>query len=157
MIMKRLIVFLMFLGPWIYHPVPAQTVQELEVTGIVTDSEDIPIPGVAVLVPESRTGTTTDANGEFKITVSKNSRLLFTCLGYESLEIKANRSHLEIELNEDLQSIDEVVVVGYGTTTRKNLTTAIATVKPESISKASNSNMSQLLLGRAGCALPGCV
>ena len=85
MIMKRLIVFLMFLGPWIYHPVPAQTVQELEVTGIVTDSEDIPIPGVAVLVPGSRTGTTTDANGEFKITVSKNSRLLFTCLGYESL------------------------------------------------------------------------
>lgn len=149
MIMKRLIVFLMFLGPWIYHPVPAQTVQELEVTGIVTDSEDIPIPGVAVLVPGSRTGTTTDANGEFKITVSKNSRLLFTCLGYESLEIRANRSHLEIELNEDLQSIDEVVVVGYGTTTRKNLTTAIATVKPESISKASNSNMSQLLLGRA--------
>ena len=71
-------------------------------------------------------------------------------IGYQPQEVKVgDRTTLAITLIEDQQVLDEVVVVGYGTTSRKNLTTAIATVKTEKISKAANSSVASMLLGRA--------
>lgn len=71
-------------------------------------------------------------------------------IGYQTQEVKVgDRVSLSVTLAENQQILDEVVVVGYGTTSRKNLTTSIATVKTEKISKAATSNISGMLLGRA--------
>ena len=82
--------------------------------------------------------------------VSPGAILEVSYIGYQPQEVKVgDRTTLAITLIEDQQVLDEVVVVGYGTTSRKNLTTAIATVKTEKISKAANSSVASMLLGRA--------
>ena len=133
-------------------PLPAAkpAVEEV-VSGKVVDSSGNPVIGASALIKGTTKGSVTDVDGRFSVTVKKGDVLEFSSLGYSTFEYKvlgANRN-LEIVLEEDFEMLNEAVAVGYGTTLRKNLTTSVATVKTEKLSKAANSNMSQLLMGQA--------
>jgi len=104
--------------------------QNKRVTGIVADSNGEPIIGASVLEKGTTNGTITDINGNFSMNVSPNSTLLITYVGYTNQEIAIDgRNNYTITLEEDSEMLDEVVVVGYGTTKRKNFTGSVSTVK----------------------------
>lgn len=119
--------------------------------GIVMDSKTRePIIGASITVEGEKTGSISDIDGRFEIEAPEYSRLCVSYMGYvtQLVPVKAN-SLLEVWMSEDTKVIDEVVVVGYGAVSKKNLTTAIAQVKPEKIPQAAASNINQLLMGRA--------
>ncbi|MDR0507501.1 MAG: SusC/RagA family TonB-linked outer membrane protein [Dysgonamonadaceae bacterium] len=121
-----------------------------KVSGTVTDARGDALAGVSIVEKGATSGTITDADGKFTVTVSQGAVLHVSYIGYVAQEITVgNQTQLQITMEEDLQLLDEVVVVGYGTVNKKNLTTAISKVKPENISKAANSSMAQLLVGQA--------
>lgn len=118
--------------------------------GVIRDVSGDPLVGASVLIKGTQTGVVSDIDGRYEIAASSADALVFSYLGYVDKEIslKGLGTDVDVILESDMQFLDEVVVTGYGTTTRKNLTTAIATVKPNAISKAANSSMQSLLMGR---------
>lgn len=121
-----------------------------KIMGVVNDLNGEPIIGATVKEKGDVNGTATDLDAKFVLEVSSGAVLEISYIGYQTQEVRVgDRTTLAITLIEDQKVLDEVVVVGYGTTSRKNLTTAIATVKTEKISKAANSSVASMLLGRA--------
>jgi len=104
------------------------------VTGIVTDTYGDPIIGANVMEKGTTNGTVTDIDGNFSIQVPSNTTLQISYIGYiiQSIGV-GNKSHLQISLHEDTQSLDEVVVVGYGTVKKSDLTGSISSLKAEDI------------------------
>ncbi len=121
------------------------------INGKITDNTDMPLPGVTVAVQGTTIGTVSDENGAYTIKVPQGSNLLiFSFIGMQSQTIDATgQSVINVVLLAETIGIEEVVAVGYGTVSKKNLTTSISTVNTSDIPKSANSNMSQLLLGRA--------
>ena len=120
------------------------------VTGKVTAADGIGLPGVNVLVKGTTIGTTTDSNGNYKIEVPDGTvTLVFSFIGYATQEISSEgRSTIDVVLEEDIQSLAEVVVVGYGTQEKKEVTGAIAQVSGKEIMKSSAISVSNSLAGR---------
>ena len=112
--------------------------QERTITGTVTGADDgMPLPGVNVLIQGTSKGTTTDFDGNFSIEVSPGNVLEFSYLGYLSQSITiSGQNQLNILMQTDIQGLDEVVVIGYGTQKKVDLTSAIATIEPEAVKKA---------------------
>lgn len=128
--------------------------QKRTVSGIVTDSKNEPLIGVNVTIKNaSTTGTITDIDGKYSLEIpSGNSVLVFSYIGYSTQEVKVNnRSVVDIVLKDDMQALEEVVVIGYGTVKRRDLTGAVASVQGKDIAANPVSNVSQALQGR----LPG--
>lgn len=128
--------------------------QKRTVSGIVTDSKNEPLIGVNVTIKNaSTTGTITDIDGRYSLEIpSGNSVLVFSYIGYSTQEVKvSNRSVVDIILKDDMQALEEVVVIGYGTVKRRDLTGAVASVQGKDIAANPVSNVSQALQGR----LPG--
>lgn len=108
--------------------------QERIVTGEVYDAEGVPLPGVSVFIKNTTTGTETDFDGRFTIQVPEqdNTVLVFSSLGFIRQEVAVgDKTSLVITLQTDVEGLDEVVVVGYGTQKRGNLTGAVSTIEPE--------------------------
>ena len=102
---------------------------DITVTGKVVDSDGVPIPGATVSVPGSTLGTATDIDGNYAITVPDGARLVFSFIGYESKTIDVgNQQVINVTLEDSSQALDEVVVVGYGTQKKSNLTGSVASV-----------------------------
>ncbi len=120
------------------------------ITGTVTDGT-VPLPGASIVEKGTTNGTTTDFDGNFSITLkSSKSTITVGFLGYVSKEIQVNgKTEFNVVLEEDLQSLDEIVVIGYGTQKRSDLTTSISSVKAEDISEIPAADISQTLQGRA--------
>lgn len=128
--------------------------QQVIVKGKVTDNSGVGLPGVNVVLKGNTSGTSTDQNGDYSLALpggaGENQVLVYSFIGYVRQEIAvANRTSIDVTLAVDSQNLDEVVVVGYGTTAKKNLTTAIAKVDPTKIPTSANNNVSELLFGRA--------
>ncbi|MCE7044083.1 SusC/RagA family TonB-linked outer membrane protein [Dyadobacter sp. CY312] len=128
--------------------------QQTVIKGKVTDNSGGELPGVNVVLKGNTSGTSTDQNGEYSLSLPNGSaaeqKLVFSFIGYVKQEIAiANRNVIDVKLLADEQNLDEVVVVGYGTTAKKNLTTAISKVDPTKIPTSANNNISELLFGRA--------
>ncbi|MBL7841270.1 MAG: TonB-dependent receptor [Cyclobacteriaceae bacterium] len=123
--------------------------QTRTVTGTVT-SEDGPMPGVSVLVVGSNKGATTDGDGKYTLELtSTETSLTFSFIGYKTVTVDvANRNVVDVALETDTQSLDEVVIVGYGTMQEKDLTSAITTVKTEELTKTPTSQPMQALQGK---------
>jgi hypothetical protein len=105
--------------------------QALSVSGRVTSQEDgEPLPGVNVIVKGTTTGTVTDLEGNYNINVpSENDILIFSSIGFTSQEVAVNgRTTIDVVLAEDVQSLSEVIVVGYGTVKKKDLTGSVSRV-----------------------------
>ena len=120
------------------------------ITGKVTDEFGSPLPGVNVVVKGTSTGVTTDADGMYTLEVSSGDvTLVFSFIGYATKEVAANnQSTVDVTLQEDIQSLAEVVVVGYGTQEKKEVTAAISQVSGEEIKKSSAVSISNSLAGR---------
>ena len=104
------------------------------ITGVVYDNTGTPIPGVSVLIKGTTIGTATDFDGKFSIKAKESEILILSYIGYLNNEITLNKNNrVEIYMIEDSQSLDEVVVVGYGTQKRKAVTGAVAMVRSESL------------------------
>lgn len=123
----------------------------ITVTGKVTDENNEPLPGVNVLVKGSSTGTVTDVAGNYSLNVpNENDVLVFSSIGYITQEVAVNgRTTINVALAEDVQSLEEVVVVGYGTQRKSDLTGSVSSVKGEDLEKSNANLIGQALQGRA--------
>ncbi len=130
-----------FSGSTVPHLKLRSTVAPLETTisGRVIDGEsDEPLPGVNILAKGTTVGTVTDVDGQYRLTVQDDvTTLVFSSIGYLSEEIDINgRNTIDIALMPDIQTLaDQVVVVGYGTKARRDLTTSISSIESEDVTK----------------------
>jgi TonB-dependent starch-binding outer membrane protein SusC len=133
------------------NPVATETSAAFGITGRVVDDAGQPLPGVNILEKNTTNGTTTDADGTYKINVADgNAVLVFSFIGYVSQEVGVNnRTVLDISLAPDVQSLSEVVVVGYGSQRRADITSAVSVVNMNNIGNVPASNASRLLVGQA--------
>ncbi len=116
------------------------------VTGIVTDANNDPLIGVNVTVVDASRGTITDIDGRYSLSVPTNGRLRFSFLGYLTQTVAVgNQTKINVKLAEDAKNLDEVVVIGYGTVKKRDLTGAVASVKADEIAKVSSSNAIQAM------------
>lgn len=126
-----------------------ETQQKKNISGKVTDKEGMPVIGANVLEVGTTNGTVTDVNGNFTLQVEENAILHLSYIGYLSQEIVTNRrSNFAITLLEDTQSLEELVVIGYGSMTRKDVTSSITTVGAEKLNVGVFSDPAQLLQGK---------
>lgn len=121
------------------------------VTGKITSSEDSQgIPGVSVAVKGTTKGTTSDANGNYKIVADGKAKLTFSAIGFVSQEVEVgSRTIVDLKMVIDIQSLSEVVVVGYGTQKKSQMTGAISSISAKDIAELPVTNARQALQGRA--------
>ena len=129
----------------------AAPLQNRTVTGTVTSGVDgEPLIGVSVQIKERPSvGTITDLDGKFSIQAKTNETLVFSYIGFENQEVKANKTVINVELEEDSKVLDEVVVVGYGTMKRSDLTGSVVSVGEDEIKQSVITSLDQALQGRA--------
>ncbi len=125
--------------------------QSKQIAGKITDDKsNLPVQGATVTATSTNRSVISGADGSFSITVSDNeTELTVSYVGYATLSVPITGSYLTISLSEDVKRLNEVVVVGYGTTVRKNLTGNVAIVKGSDIQNMPVPNFNQALQGRA--------
>ena len=121
--------------------------QNIKVTGVVTDTEKLPVMGAAVMVSGTSTGTATDIEGNFEIEVPDGSILEISSIGYETRKVKA-MPKMNIVLIEDAELLNESVVVGYGVQKRESLTGSISQIRSEDIAATRTANGVDALQGK---------
>jgi TonB-linked SusC/RagA family outer membrane protein len=125
------------------------TGQELNISGTVLDSKNDPVVGATVLVKGTTNGTTTGINGDYNIAASPDATLVFSFLGMAAHEEPVSgRGRVDVVMGENVQAIEDVVVVGYGTVRRKDLTGAIASVGGKTLNDRAVNSVGQALQGR---------
>ncbi|HEV8286467.1 MAG TPA: TonB-dependent receptor [Chitinophagaceae bacterium] len=124
--------------------------QNVTVKGSITSQTGEPLSGVSVKVKNSAQGTATDANGFFQIDVPQNSTLVFSYVGYISKEVKASssQSNLSLQLLTDKNELSQVIVVGYGTRKKSDVTGAITSISEQSIKDVPASNLASAIQGQ---------
>ncbi|GAO42773.1 TonB-dependent receptor [Flavihumibacter petaseus] len=137
-------------------------VDQTRVTGKVTGPNGEPLPGASVKIKGSTVGTSADASGSFALTVPDNAVLVISSVGYDEVEVAVNgRTSIDVQLKPSTKVQDEVVVIGYGTASKRDLTGSIAKVKGETIASLPNTNPVASLQGRVAglnivnSAIPG--
>ncbi|WP_245786907.1 SusC/RagA family TonB-linked outer membrane protein [Algoriphagus aquimarinus] len=129
---------------------PIFEVAEVTVSGVILDENQVPMPGVTITVSGTTNGTISDIDGKYSITVDEDAVLVFSFIGFIKQTIQVgSRSQLDVVLLEDARSLEEVIVVGYGTQKKVNLTGAITAVSTEDFSDVPLTNLSNGLAGRA--------
>lgn len=117
-------------------------------SGNVVDATGEPLIGCTVQLKDGKAGTVADMDGNFKLQVPKNAVLVFSFIGYKTQELKA-AAGMKVVMKDDSQVMNEVVVVGYGTMKRSDITGSVVSVKAEDMQQTSASTMDQMLQGRA--------
>ena len=133
-------------------PVATPTAVEKTITGKVTDlSTGEELPGVNILVKGTSIGTITDVDGNYRLTAPDDAEtLVFSSVGYTSEEVAIdNRTTINLEMAPDVQSLSEVVVVGYGTQEKRDLTGSVASVESADIENVPTSSFDNILQGKA--------
>ena len=121
-------------------------------TGVVSDSDGLPLPGASVFIKGTTTGTETDFDGNYSISASPGETLVFSFVGMRTVEVNINDQtpmNLDITLDLDSQSLEEVVVVGYGTSTKRKVTDNIASISSEQIAEIPTPSVQNTLAGKA--------
>jgi hypothetical protein len=121
---------------------PAAIMQQYRVTGTITDQNRNPLPGVNILIEGSTNGAISDASGEFSLNVSDNNAVfIFSFIGYKTQKVPvAGKTTIDIVLVPDLANLEEVVVIGYGTVKRKDLTGSVASIRSAEIARLATNN-----------------
>ncbi|MFZ1457696.1 MAG: carboxypeptidase-like regulatory domain-containing protein, partial [Saprospiraceae bacterium] len=131
-----------------------KAIKEKKVSGIITDENDQPAIGVTVLVKATGEGTITDFNGEYEIEVPENGVLVFSFIGYKTVEMPvAGKSKIDLKLEVESTKIEEIVVVAYGVQKRAHLTGSVASLSSKELSQKPVDNLTTMLSGR----LPGVI
>jgi TonB-linked SusC/RagA family outer membrane protein len=139
----------------VYAGVKNVNKQDLKISGVVTDEKGETLPGVSVTLKGTTTGVITDINGKFTLNVpDASATLVFTYIGYTRQEVPVNgQTIINVKLEADAKSLNEVVVVGYGTQKKATLTGSISQVKGAELVKSPAPNLSNALAGR----IPGVI
>ena len=126
------------------------TAQERTVSGVITSGEDgTTLPGVTILEKGTTNGTITDIDGNFKLSVDDDATLVVSFVGFKTQEISVgSQSNINITLDSDVSTLQEVVVVGYGTQRKSDLTGSIASLDGEALMQSVNTSLDQGLQGR---------
>jgi len=123
--------------------------QQQAITGRVGDTNGEPMIGVSVQVKGTTTGTITGINGDFSIAAMQGQTLSFSYLGYETQEIAVgSQTTFNIVMREDSKMIDEIVVVGYGTQSKRNVTGAVSDIKSDAITRTASTSTAGALAGK---------
>ena len=123
--------------------------QGISVKGKITDERGLALPGVSIAIRGATRGTMTDAEGNYTISAGSHDVLVFTTIGYgRQEETVGNRINISVQLSPDPHSLNEVVVVGYGTQRRKDLTGSVGSVKGEAFKNQPITNPTDALQGR---------
>ncbi len=141
-----------YVSPSPFSTVPV-VVPDRRITGTITDENGSGLPGVSIVLKGTQRGTTTEVDGKYSINLPDGpATLIFSFVGYISQEIAVgNQTQLDISLEADTKSLEEVVVVGYGTIQKKDLTGAVSMVQGEAITNRKTTQISQALQG----SMPG--
>lgn len=124
--------------------------QQISVTGKVLDENGLPLPGANIIEKGTNNGVASDLDGNFSINVSDNSVILvISYIGYKPKEVLASTNLGTIQLEFDASALDEIVVVGYGSTKRKDVTGAVASVSAEDMNQGAITSPLQLISGKA--------
>ena len=123
--------------------------QNIQLTGVVTDASNEPIVGASVVEKGTTNGVITDYDGNFTLNVPAKATIVISYVGYQTQEIAVNgRNHIKTILKEDTELLDEVVVVGYGTMKKSDMTGAISSVDVEELTKRTTTNPAEALQGK---------
>ena len=124
---------------------------KIAITGVVKDQFGNPVPGVSVLVKGTTNGTTTDFDGIYAISVAdKSAVLVYSYLGYKTKEVIANNKvTINVTLEEEVGQLDEIVLVGYGTVKKSDVTGSVSSVSAEDLTKTQSVSIAQAIQGRA--------
>ena len=117
------------------------------VQGVVTDEEGEPLIGATVKVKDAKGGTFTDIDGNFSIEATPGQKLMFSYVGFNPIEIVASGSPLKVEMTSSTSDLEEVVVIGYGTVKKKDLTGAVSAIKGDDLASKKTTNLSTSLQG----------
>lgn len=124
--------------------------QDRKVAGTVSDAKGGGIPGVSVVIKGTTTGTTTDVNGAFSLNVKGNADLVVSSVGYKTVNVSVgNRSSLAITLDDDVSQLNEVIVTGYASQRKKDITGAVTVVGAKELTAVPSASLTQMLQGRA--------
>ena len=129
-------------------PQEAAAQSTIKVSGVVSDESGEPIMGVGILQVGTSVGTSTGLDGDFSLTVNRGATLRVSYLGYKTVEVKADNAVINITLEEDLLALDEVVVIGYGTQRKADITSAVSSVKAEDFITGYVGDAAQLVKGK---------
>lgn len=123
---------------------------QMTVSGKVTDKNG-PIPGVNVILKGTNNGAAADFDGEYTLNnVPSNGTLVFTYIGYKQIEVPVNnQTQINVTLEQDLESLDEVIVIGYGTQRKEAVTGSVVSIKGEDLAEVQAVNFQEALQGRA--------
>ncbi len=136
-----------------YNPETNIRIEEslaIDVTGTVTDENGDPLPGATVLEKGTTNGTITDADGNFRLAAGDDGILLVSFVGYKAVEIPIDsRTSISIQMEPDASQLGEVVVIGYGSVQKKDLTGAVSSVSSESIEQINTPSLNDALQGLA--------
>ncbi|MFC2272820.1 MAG: SusC/RagA family TonB-linked outer membrane protein, partial [Capnocytophaga ochracea] len=123
--------------------------QKVTITGVVTDENKQPLPGASVAVEHAHSGTATDFEGRFSLSVAPTDKIVVSFMGYRSKTIVVGKTRtFNVSLEPEVTQIDEVVLVGYGTQRKSDISTAVASVKMADIAQSSPSQVLQALQGK---------
>ncbi len=122
---------------------------QTQVSGTITDDQNVPIPGVNVIIKGTSNGTATDFDGKYQINAKNGDVIVFSYLGFLTQEIKfTGQSPISIQMQEDMAKLDEVVVIGYGSVKRTDLTGAVSSLDADAITEQKKTDIGQALQGR---------
>ena len=126
-----------------------QPVRTSAVKGKITDANGESIIGATIMVKGTSTGTVSDMDGQFTLpSIREKSVLVISYVGYKTREVTANRSELDIVLEEDSETLDEVVVTGYGTLKKTQLVGAVENLSGKALEGRTNSSITRTLQGQ---------
>ncbi|WBL27043.1 SusC/RagA family TonB-linked outer membrane protein [Zunongwangia sp. HGR-M22] len=119
------------------------------ISGVVTDDQGVPLPGATVMIKGTNNGVTTNFDGEYTINAQEGDILQVSFVGFRTFEMNiSGKTNFDIQLETDSASLDEVLVVGYGTQKKSDLTGSVSSVSDEEFNKGINTNPGNLLQGK---------
>lgn len=148
---KTILLVLVFAGMFISVPSLFSQKVPSGISGVVTDPKGDALIGVNIIIKGTNTGTMTDANGAFLLSgnFAKNPVVVFSYIGYETAEVTFTGQPIKVQLNEVAQSLDEIVVVGYGVQRKKDLTGSVSSIGGKDLSDKPVASIGEALQGKA--------
>lgn len=123
--------------------------QKVKITGKVTEASKDGIPGASVVVVGTTIGTVSDVNGNYSLEVTPPATLSFSFVGYKPVQVPvSNQTVINVQLEEETFGVDEVVVIGYGTTRKSDATGSVTAIKPDKMNKGLTTNAQDLVVGK---------
>ena len=152
--MKQTAIYKVLLTVILSFTVSVAFAQRMEVTGKVTDEKGEPMPGVGVVDKNNpKNGTITDLDGLYKIKIAKDGFLEFSFISYENVLMPVDgKKVVNVKMNPSMEQLEKVVVIGYGTSKKSDLTGAVSVVDADDLTKSPITSVAQALQGRVAGA-----